>query len=248
MPPAHCPFATHAHRETHAVQNDGECFVSVRLQPHFAQILTHVRRAVSGGRGNQTKPKAVAIRWFIGQLASPTAPSAHWMPFSPPRAQNKSENEIEQQLQLHRLTGHGQEARSKKPKYCRQNRCAPSPSPAHSLPPPPPFSKRGFNFGRRISQLKRTLYRHSQTHTQTPRLPLPRSFVINTKKSRSKKLHEWKTLKIASHDAYSQALICEKQCEPPALFPCGLQNCLELSKAWKEMELLQANTGLPKFN
>lgn len=88
MPPAHCPFATHAHRETHAVQNDGECFVSVRLQPHFAQILTHVRRAESGGRGNQTKPKAVAIRWFIGQLASPTAPQPTECPF--PRRAHKT--------------------------------------------------------------------------------------------------------------------------------------------------------------
>lgn len=37
------------HTYTQTAQNDGECFVSVRLQPHFAQILTHVRRPERGG-------------------------------------------------------------------------------------------------------------------------------------------------------------------------------------------------------
>lgn len=47
---------THTRRHTPPAQNDGECFVSVRLQPHFAQILTHVRRPErEAGQPNQTK-------------------------------------------------------------------------------------------------------------------------------------------------------------------------------------------------
>lgn len=81
-------------------------------------------------------------------------------------------------------------------------------SPSHSP------SKQGFNFGRWVSQLKRTLYRQPQPHP-----PLPQSFVINTGK-KTKKLHEWKTLKVLWHDAlsYSHASIRETICTFNALF------------------------------
>lgn len=162
--------------------------------------------ATREGRGSQTKPKAVAIRWFIGQFAPPplSIPPPPACPF-PCRAQNKSEieNEIEQQLQLHRLTGHGQEERA-----ARKQRAV------GNTPLPHSPSKQGFNFGRWVSQLKRTLYRQPQPHPT-----LPQSFVINTGK-KTKKLHEWKTLKVLWHDAlsYSHASIRETICTFNALF------------------------------
>lgn len=107
------PPTTHTRRHTPTAQNDGECFVSVRLQPHFAQILTHVRRPERGGaaKPNQRLWPLDDLQVSSRHLPPPFPPAC---PFSC-RAQNKSEieNEIEQQLQLHRLTGHGQEERGR---------------------------------------------------------------------------------------------------------------------------------------
>lgn len=168
--------------------------------------------ATREGRGSQTKPKAVAIRWFIGQFAPPPLstlstlspllalfPAAHKRKAKSKTKSNSSCNCIDWQAMGKR-------------KGARKQRAAGNTPLPHSTPHSP--SKQGFNFGRWVSQLKRTLYRQPQPHP-----PLPQSFVINTEKKAKQEIAWMKNAQSSlAWRSYSQASTRETIWTITALF------------------------------